>query len=92
MTATGNREERRDGGPPGERDLPAPALRRITELEALIAHHRDASAQLSAQGMPTAEVDRIIDILVSSLQLVRDYNAVIAQRRNEVRMPVGQAG
>jgi hypothetical protein len=51
--------------------------RRIADLEAMIARQKNATMRLSAQGLPTQELERIIDILVCSLQLVRDCQAVI---------------
>jgi len=53
------------------------ALRRIADLETVIAQQKSASSDLSAQGLPTHEVERIIDILVSSLQLVRDCQTAL---------------
>jgi hypothetical protein len=52
-------------------------LRRIADLETVIAQQRSASSHLSAQGLPTHEVERIIDILISSLQLVRNSQAAL---------------
>jgi len=66
-------------------------LRRIADLETTIARQKIASSHLSAQGLPTQEVERTIDILVWSLQFVRNYHAAMdpdGGRREETRAPV----
>ena len=50
-------------------------LRRIADLETTIARQRIMCSDLSARGLPTVEVDRIIDILVESLEFVRNLQA-----------------
>ncbi len=55
----------------------AATLRRIADLETTIARQRTASSDLSARGLPTVEIDRIIDILVVSLELVRCVQAAM---------------
>jgi len=67
----------RESRPLAETVRQGATLRRIADLEAVIARQRSASLRLSAQGLPTQEVERIIDILVCSLQLVRDCQAAI---------------
>ena len=62
-------------------------LRRIADLETTIARQRIASADLSARGLPTVEVDRIIDILVVSLEFVRTYKAAMDIGNEESRAP-----
>jgi hypothetical protein len=52
-------------------------LRRIADLEAVIERQSAARSNLSAQGLPTLEIDRIIDVLVGSLQLIRGYHAAL---------------
>jgi hypothetical protein len=52
-------------------------LRRIADLETVIERQSSARHTLSAQGLSTRDMDRIIDILVCSLQLLRGYQAAI---------------
>jgi hypothetical protein len=52
-------------------------LLRIADLEVMIERQKAASSELSAQGLPTQEIDRIIDILVSSLQLIHGHYRAI---------------
>jgi hypothetical protein len=75
MTTTIDDEGRRESPPPAETARQSATRRRIADLEAMIARQRNASLRLSAQGLPTQELERIIDILVCSLQLVRDCQA-----------------
>jgi hypothetical protein len=66
------------------------ARRRIADLEATIARQKIASSHLSAQGLPTQEVERIIDILAWSLQFVRSYQAAMdhdSRLADEARAP-----
>jgi hypothetical protein len=77
MTMTVDDGGRREPRPLAETARQGAARRRIADLEAVIAREKTASLHLSAQGLPTHEVERIIDILVWSLQLVRDWQAAI---------------
>jgi hypothetical protein len=83
-----------DGG--GREPQPTPEIarraataRRIADLETMIARQKDVRLHLSVQGLPTHEVERIIDILVCGLQLVRDCQAAIDNdcRRGEEPPP-----
>ncbi len=60
-----------------ERARQGAVLRRIADLETTIARQRTASAQLALGGLSTLEVDRIIDILVMSLEFVRSVQAAM---------------
>jgi hypothetical protein len=61
----------------------AATARRIADLETMIARQKDVRLHLSVQGLPTHEVERIIDILVCGLQLVRDCQAAVDDRPAE---------
>ena len=50
---------------------------RIADLESMIEKQKVASSDLSAQGLPTHDIERIIDILVSSLHLIRSHYRAI---------------
>ena len=56
-------------------------LRRIADLETTIARQRIMCSDLSARGLPTVEVDRIIDILIVSLEFVRNLHATVDSGR-----------
>ena len=53
-------------------------LRCIADLETVIERQSAVRSDLSAQGLATRDLDRIIDILVCSLQLLRGYHAATA--------------
>ena len=52
-------------------------LRRMADLETVIKRQSAARSNLSARGLATPELDRIIDVLVGSLQLLQGYHAAI---------------
>ena len=56
--------------PPATTDRRA-VLRRMGDLKSVIARLKGTSSRLSAEGGSTEEIDRIIDILVSTLALIR---------------------
>jgi hypothetical protein len=62
---------------PAETARHAATARRIADLETMIVRQKDVRLHLSVQGLPTIEVERIIDILVCGLQLVRDCQAAV---------------
>jgi hypothetical protein len=59
--------------PPATTDRRA-VLRRMGDLKSVIARLKGTSSRLSAEGGSTEEIDRIIDILVSTLALIRGYH------------------
>ncbi len=75
MTTTIDGEAGRGSRPLAETARQSATRRRIADLEAMITRQKNARVRLSAQGLPTQELERIIDILVCSLQLVRDCQA-----------------
>ena len=58
-------------------------LRRIADLQTVIEHQEAARNVLSARGLATGDLDRVIDILVCSLQLLRGYHAAMEDERVE---------
>jgi hypothetical protein len=49
-------------------------LRRMIDLKSVIARLKATRSRLSAEGGSTEEIERIIDILVSTLELIRGYH------------------
>ena len=77
MTMTLGHAEGPEPAPPPAVAGGLATLRHIADLETVIERQNAARSQLSAQGLSTRDMDRIIDILVCSLRLLRGYHAAI---------------
>ena len=70
-------DQRQGGGPPPRGNVPADqstVLRRVIDLQSVIRRLKTTRSSLVAEGGLTDDVDRIIDILACTLELIRSYH------------------